>query len=124
MQEEGLKKGKKRIRQKREHADAAVWRERIRWIGVEILWGCGAWILGQAPLAFGTYPLGLALLCGSSRHTLAILIGLICTAVSNMQDPLIYVFTYLAAAFVRVFASKCYPPVYGRLPTRYSPVRH
>ncbi|MBQ8310684.1 MAG: SpoIIE family protein phosphatase [Clostridia bacterium] len=79
--------------------------ERLRRIGTEALWGCASWILGQASMAFGTYPLGLALLCGSAKHTVAILVGLILTSVSNVEAPVVYICTYLAAALIRVVAS-------------------
>lgn len=86
-------------------ASAALWRARTRAVGVEVLWACIAWVFGQAEMLFGTYPLGLALLCGSARHTEAILAGLLITSAVNMRDPVIYICTYLAAAFIRVMAS-------------------
>ncbi len=108
MQEQQTQKTNGKARAKgaaRPSASAAVWRARTRAVGVEILWACIAWVFGQAEMLFGTYPLGLALLCGSARHTEAILVGLLITSVSNMRDPVIYVCTYLAVALIRVFAS-------------------
>ena len=78
---------------------------RMRKIGTEVLWGCAGWVLGQGAMAFGTYPLGLALLCGSATHTVAILCGLLLTAMSNVATPVVYICTYLAAALIRVVAS-------------------
>ncbi len=86
-------------------ASAAIWRARGRAVGLELLWGCAAWLLGRARMAFGTYPLGVALLCASPRHTVSILAGLILTSVSNLDDGTVYICTYLAAALIRVFAS-------------------
>ena len=89
---------------------AAVWRKRICQGVGEVLWvGC-AWLFGQAPMLFGTYPLGLALLCASSSHTLSILIGLIISALWQMSDPTVYICTYAAAALVRVAASLLLDP--------------
>ncbi len=61
--------------------------------------------MGQAEMALGTYPLGLALLCASPRHTIGILIGLILTTFSNLSNPVLYLCTYLAAALIRVLAT-------------------
>ena len=72
---------------------------------VEVLWGCAGWVFGQAGLLFDTYPLGLALLCASSGHTPAVLIGLIVTAVGNMENAALYVCTYLAAALLRILVA-------------------
>lgn len=89
----------------RDHGkNGAVWVARFRFACTEVLWGCGAWIFGQASMLFGTYPLGMALLCGSSKHTLAVLIGLLLTAFSNSRTPLLYGCMYLAAALIRVIA--------------------
>ncbi len=108
MQEQQTRKTNgdtKERRASKPSASAALWRARTRAIGVEILWACIAWVFGQAGMLFGTYPLGIALLCGSARHTEAILAGLLITSVVNMRDPVIYICTYLAAALIRVFAS-------------------
>ncbi len=67
----------------------------------EFLWGCLGWLYGQAPLLFDTYPLGVALLCASGGHTVAILIGLIASAFWQMQRPGVYVCVYAAAALAR-----------------------
>ena len=80
----------------------------IRWLraaGIELLWGSGAWLLGQAQMLFGTHPLGLALLCGAPKHTASILAGLLITTLTNLRDPIVYICTYLAAALIRIFAS-------------------
>ncbi|MBQ2734422.1 MAG: SpoIIE family protein phosphatase [Clostridia bacterium] len=108
MQEQQTQKTNGKSRTKGEpgpSASAVLWRARTRAVGIELLWACIAWVFGQAEMLFGTYPLGLALLCGSARHTEAILAGLLITSVANMRDPVIYVCTYLAAALIRVFAS-------------------
>ncbi len=83
-------------------ADAGViWRARLRRLASELAWMFGACLLGQAPMAFGTRPLGLALLCAGRRHTLSILVGLISASIWQPLSPIVYICTYLAAALVR-----------------------
>ncbi len=84
--------------------ESGVWKKRLRRLGTEVLWGCGAWLMGQAPMLFNTYPLGLALLCASKRHTLSLLIGLLASAFWQMPDPTVYICTYIAAAVIRITA--------------------
>lgn len=81
-----------------------VWRARLLRLATEIIWVCLGWLLGQAELLFGTYPLGLALLCAAERHTLPILLGLLGAALGQMATPIAYFVTYLVAALVRVAA--------------------
>ncbi len=83
----------------------SVWLSRLRWLCREILWGCAGWLLGQAELLFGTYPLGMALLCASGGHTPAVLIGLLLTTLTNVSGAVVYVCAYFAAALLRVLAS-------------------
>ena len=84
----------------------------------EALWGCAGWIFGQAGLVFDTYPLGLALLCASSGHTPAVLVGLLVTAVVNMETAAPYVCAYLAAAILRIIIAAVFdaPDVRFALP--------
>ncbi len=96
--------GMRKIREKKE-IEGNVWLSRLQRLLCEILWGCAGWIFGQAGLVFDTYPLGLALLCASSGHTPAVLVGLIVTAVVNMENPALYVCAYLAAAILRIIAA-------------------
>ena len=96
--------GMRKIREKKE-IEGNVWLSRLQRLLCEILWGCAGWIFGQAELLFDTYPLGLALLCASSGHTPAVLVGLIVTAVVNMENPALYVCAYLAAAILRIIAA-------------------
>lgn len=107
MQEEKIKRSNRE--RKTEDKSHSV----FRWLmaaGIEVLWGSGAWLLGQARMLFGSYPLGLALLCASPRHTVSILIGLVITTMSNLRDPIVYVCTYFAAALIRVFAGMLLDP--------------
>lgn len=107
MQEE---KVKGRMREGEEGSETAR-RLREKWLSravralTEAAFVGGAWILGQAQLLFGTCPLGLALLCGTGKHTLAILAGLLLSAAQMGELSLIYVCAYLAAALVRVLSS-------------------
>ena len=82
-----------------------VWLSRLQRLLCEILWGCAGWIFGQAGLVFDTYPLGLALLCASSGHTPAVLVGLLITSVVNMENAASYVCAYLAAAIFRMIVA-------------------
>lgn len=102
MQEEKI--GAQRLHQKRKEniREENVWLIRLRRLFYEVLWGCAGWLFGQAGLLFDTYPLGLALLCASSGHTPAVLVGLVVTAVTNMQFAAPYVVAYLTAAIVRI----------------------
>jgi stage II sporulation protein E len=85
--------------------DTRIWIERLYRLLQEILWGCAGWVFGQAGLLFDTYPLGLALLCASSGHTPAVLVGLLVTTVSNMQNAAPYVCAYLTAAILRILVA-------------------
>ena len=101
MQEEKVKQSKQESKATDKPGGALRW---LMAAGIEVLWGSGAWLLGQARMFFGSYPLGLALLCASPRHTVSILIGLVITTMSNLRDPIVYICTYFAAALIRVFA--------------------
>ncbi len=67
----------------------------------QILFGGAGYVLGHAEMLFGTFPLGLALLCASRGHTVAILLGLIVSALLRMEAPLVYLCAYCAAALLR-----------------------
>lgn len=82
--------------------DTRIWLERLQRLLGEVLWGCAGWVFGQAGLLLDTYPLGVALLCASSGHTPAVLVGLLITTVVNMQNAAPYVCAYLIAAILRV----------------------
>ena len=94
----------RKTREKREEQEG-VWLARLKRLLCEILWGCTGWVFGQAGLVFDTYPLGMALLCASSGHTPAVLVGLLVTAVVNMEDAAPYVCAYLAAAILRIIVA-------------------
>ncbi len=109
MQEENMRgRLQKQLHEKKNSGTARV--ARIRAICIEVLWGCGAWIFGQASLLFGTYPLGMALLCGSADHTLAVLVGLLLTSFSNLRTPILYICMYLIAALIRTVAHMVIDP--------------
>ena len=98
-------KARERSHEIRESMARTVWRRRIAWLFSEVIWGCGAWLLGQAQMWLGTYPLGMAMLCAAKKHTLSILIGLIASAFWQMQQPVIYICAYIAAAVIRVVSA-------------------
>ena len=105
MQEEKMGAFSMRKANGKQETTENVWLFRLKRISQEIVWGCAGWIFGQAGLVFDTYPLGLALLCASSGHTPAVLVGLLVTAVVNMQNSTLYVCVYLTAAILRIIVA-------------------
>ena len=105
MQEEKMGAFRMRKTKEKQETKETVWISRLQRLFIEIIWGCAGWIFGQASLVFDTYPLGIALLCASSGHTPAVLIGLLVTAVVNMRNPALYVCMYLAAAILRIIVA-------------------
>ena len=105
MQEEKIGAFTMRKTREKKEGSENVWLFRLQRLLCEILWGCAGWVFGQAGLIFDTYPLGVALLCASSGHTPAVLIGLVITAVVNMENSPLYVCAYLAAAILRIIAA-------------------
>ena len=98
-------KAREKDRTVRKELLGGAWRVRLRNVFAEGLWvGC-AFLFGQAPMLFGTYPLGVSLLCASSKHIVSILVGLIISAFWQMREPWVYICTYAAAALVRVIAA-------------------
>jgi len=79
-------------------------RRLVGWLAGECTWIAGGWLLGQASLAFESYPLGLAFLCAAGNHTLPILIGLIASALLFVDLPAVYIATYVAAAAIRLLS--------------------
>lgn len=105
MQEEKIGAFTMRKTKEKNEGSENIWLARLQRILCEILWGCAGWVFGQAGLLFDTYPLGVALLCASSGHTPAVLVGLLVTAVTNMQNAPVYVCAYLMAAILRIVAA-------------------
>ena len=99
MQQKVREKETVHVRHRR--ASSERFRRLLGFCAQEMLWGCFAWLFGQAPLLFDTYPLGVALLCASEGHTLSILLGLVASAFWQMPRPGIYVCVYTAGALVR-----------------------
>lgn len=105
MQEEKMSAFHMRKTKEKKEIDTNIWLSRLQRLFLEILWGCAGWIFGQAGLVFDTYPLGIALLCASSGHTPAVLIGLIVTSAVNMENPALYICAYLTAAILRIIVA-------------------
>ena len=105
MQEEKIGAFRMRKTKEKQESKEKIWVSRLQKLFVEIVWGCAGWIFGQASLVFDTYPLGIALLCASSGHTPAVLVGLIVTAAVNMKNSALYVCAYLAAAILRILVA-------------------
>lgn len=102
MQEKGNEKQKTKV-----FTGGRQWirPEVVRAVVLEVLYASGAGLLGSAELLFGTYPLGLALLCGAERHTGAILLGLLASAVLYQKEPTVIICAYAAAAVIRIAVS-------------------
>ena len=105
MQEEKMGAFHMRRTKEKQESKENVWLLRLRRLLQEIVWGCAGWIFGQASLVFDTYPLGIALLCASSGHTPAVLVGLLVTAAVNLQNSALYICVYLTAAILRIVAA-------------------
>ena len=120
MQEEKMGAFAMRQAKAKQETGENVWLSRLKRIVQEIVWGCAGWIFGQASLVFDTYPLGLALLCASSGHTPAVLVGLLVTAIVNMQNSALYVCVYMIAAILRVVVAAVFdaPDARFELPQR------
>ena len=88
-------------RRKRERTEV-LRQEHLQKAFLECIHFGGACLLGQAPMPFGTYPLGFALLCGGGRHMWSVLLGLIVAAVWQLPDPAVYICAYVAAALARL----------------------
>lgn len=113
-----LTKKRRKMKTRDESADSeAIWRARLSRIFLEAIHFGGACLLGQAPMAFGTYPLGLALLCAGRRHTWSVLLGLVAAALWQLPDPAVYISAYIAAAIVRTVTCLIFdsPPSDGEL---------
>ena len=100
--QEKVKESTKKVRCERKKTESGNPVRALRVCMMEVLWACGAGLLGQAEMLCGTRPLGLALLCSSRRHTLSILVGLIVSAFYLKEASIVYICTYTAAALVRV----------------------
>ena len=112
--QEKVKELRDQSQKERGQALASVWRTRLVLAARELLWvGC-ACLFGQASMLFHTYPLGLALLCATRKHTLSILIGLVLSAFWQTEAPLVYVCTYAVAALVRVLTVMIFEPPHAR----------
>ena len=68
------------------------------------LLGLIAYLLGACELAFGVFPLGIALLCASPKRITWILGGLLASALTLGDSAFIYVFAYATAITVRLLA--------------------
>ncbi len=62
-----------------------------------------AFFLGKCELLFGTFPLGIALLCAADKHLPFILVGLLASAPSTDVPFVICAVTYVMSAAIRIF---------------------
>ncbi len=105
MQEKAKENRQRRRSVRRAVRGAVPTREGLLRLALFPAWVGAAFLLGQAPMAFGTYPLGLALLCAGGSHTLAVLCGLIISALWQPSQPVFYILIYAVAALVRFLTS-------------------
>lgn len=80
---------------------SAVWRRRIEYVIIKAVYAVMGYLLGGCEMLFGTYPLGLAFLCASGKHTLAILAGVLLATVTKVPNPVAMICICVAAALVR-----------------------
>ena len=99
--QEKVKKKRNAFTERLEKKDAAVSLARLRALCAEGIYGAMAYLLGFGVMLFETSPLGLAALCAGRRHTPAILIGLIVSAIVRGEMVAVYIVMYVAAAIVR-----------------------
>ena len=64
----------------------------------------GGFLFGRAQMLFGTSPLGFALLCACSRHTLSVLLGLLLSTVLMPTVSYVSLIAYSVAAIVRILS--------------------
>ncbi len=76
----------------------------IKGLGIRLLWLGAGYLTGSAPLAFGTHPLGIALLCASRTYMLEVLLGISIAAVARLEHPILCIAVYLITALVRLAA--------------------
>ena len=75
-------------------------RKRLQKVVSFMLTVAAAWLLSGTELFFGTYPLGVALICSARRHLPAVVLGVVIAAFSGM--PAVYVYICFAVLMVRV----------------------
>ncbi len=110
-----VKENAEQVRKEAVHDESGgIWRRRICSLLAELLWLCCGWLFGGAEMLFGTYPLGIALLCASGKHTVPILIGLIGSALTGKSDPIVYIITYAVAALVRIVSGMIFESIETR----------
>ena len=81
--------------------NVSVSRRRLLWLTRELLWGGAAYLIGLGTMLFDTKPLGVALICAGRGHLIGILAGLVISELALMQDPVLMICTYAAAALIR-----------------------
>lgn len=76
----------------------------IRGVARGAVYVVAAYLLGSCPLFFGTYPLGLALLCAATSDIIFIFAGLAASALAATEQGGILLGTYLVAVVLRILA--------------------
>ena len=100
--QEKVKKKRNRLTERLEKRDAKRSLAYLERVFEESAYFGVAYVLGNAEMAFGTSPLGLALLCAGRGHVLAILAGLLLSAVMHPSRSAVYAVMYGVAAIVRI----------------------
>lgn len=78
-----------------------IWKIRITRLFRELICGAVGFLLGSCELLFGTYPLGLGILCATEKHVLAVFFGVVIATVTQVPNPLVSVCVLTVVAFVR-----------------------
>ena len=77
------------------------------------------YFLGGCELLFSTYPLGIAILCASSKHVLYILCGLIASSFARGGGAAVFIGTYAVIFTVRLFSCLLVDTVKGEGGEKY-----
>ncbi len=78
-----------------------IWKKRIIRFFREFICGAVGFLLGSCELLFGTYPLGLGILCATEKHVLAVFFGVLTATVTQVPNPLVSICVLTVVALVR-----------------------
>ncbi len=111
MQEKAKEKRSSKLTARLQARDVSVSRRRLQWVVKSLILGGIAYLIGLGELLFDSRPLGIALLCAcSGGQVVGILGGLILAELMLMQQPVLMIATYAAAALIRVVTSLLLDP--------------
>ena len=76
--------------------------ERLVSVIASVAFGIAAYFFGSCDMLFGTFPLGIALLCAADRHLPCIFAGLALSSAATGLNTTVCVVTYAVLVFVRI----------------------